>query len=131
METSVSILKYIYKILNRNELTDNITGAIYLLQKPKNSEKEDIVINAIYLKSGHYQDIQNGEANINIYSKNINGQPNTLRLQEISEIVIKLLKDNISSNHLFDYEIIDTHVLSELQQNSLSFLNIKLKIHKY
>ena len=129
MITDSEITKYFYKILNVSELTDIITGGIYRFNKPENSEKEDIVINTIFLKSGHYKDIQNGICNINCYCVNINGLRNISRLETIANKVIELLESYQQTN--FSYEILETNSLKDLQQNSMSYINIRIQTHKY
>lgn len=129
--TAIEITKYLYRILNKDELKNLISGAIFRDDKPQNSELQDIVINCLFLKSGHFTEIQNGQVNINCYCKNINGVSDTAQLTLISNKVIELLQNNTQSNNLFSYEILETSILKELQQNSMSFLNLKLQIHKY
>lgn len=129
MITALKSTLFFYKILNVTELTNIISGGIYRGEKPKNSELEDVVINSLPLASGKTKEVQNGIININCYSKNINGVANIQRLELISNKVIELL-DNFSQGETpLNFEIIETHTLKELQQNSMSFVNIKINIH--
>ena len=137
MKTSLQITEYLFKLLNRQELLDVIDGKIYRQYKTQDSELQDIVVNCTFLKSSptvenrFADELQNGMANINIYCKNINGMPNITKLNEISSKVIELLQDNTQSNKAFSYEVMETQIFREPQQNTMSFLNIKLQIHKY
>ena len=131
MITSSEVSKYLYRILNQNSLTGLISGKIYREQKPTNSELQDIVINTIFLKSGHYSDIQNGKANINIYTKSLNGLHDLENLTSITNVVLDLLENNTQSNNAFYYQIIDTNLIKDLQQNSMYYNNIILNIQKY
>ncbi len=130
MITALKITEYIYEILNVSSLTSLISGNVYRIDKPKSSEKEDVVINILPLPSGFYKKIQNGTLNINCYCKIINGVANIRRLQLIENKVIEILENYNQANNNFYYEISETHILKELQQNSMSFSNIKLNIHK-
>jgi hypothetical protein len=131
MITAVKASLYLYRLLNVSTLLTAITGKVYRVYKPKTSELEDVVINILFLDSGYYTDIQNGEANINIFVKNIDGVPNITRLDTISGIILTLLETNKQSNNLFSYEILQTKLFSDSEQNTMTFLNIKLQIHKY
>ena len=131
MTIASEISKYFYNILNVSELTSLIDGSIYREKKPINSELQDIVINTLFLKSGYKTDIQNGQSNINIYCKSINSLPDLSNLNTISEKVIELLDNNTQRSNSFFYEILDTNLFQDLQQNTMFYINIKLQIHKY
>lgn len=137
------IKKDLFRILNRELLTNFITGRVYKDKKPMQSELEDVVINVLdFRRSNELQSIldydysdnelQQGTMNINIYCKNIRGIPNEKRLNDIYNKIQELLSDNIRANKLFTYRIENAPtLLSEMQQNSMSYYNIKLTIFKY
>jgi len=128
MKTAIKITEFIYKILNVTDLTSIISGKICRLDKPKSSEKQDIVINSLPLPRGYHK-MQNTVININCYAKNINGIPNINKLTQIQDKVIDILKNYEQHDNNFYYEVVETQVLEEIQQNSMSFVNIKLNIH--
>ena len=142
MRTYYDITLDLYKILNRETLTNNISGKVYKDNKPMDSELEDIVINVLDLKTSSElqslesysiseNELQVGIMNVNIYCKNISGVPNQKRLNEILQLVLTLLDDNIRQTS-FTYRIEDTlKIISEMQQNPMSYLNIKLKTFKH
>lgn len=128
MKTALEVTKFVYKIINISDLTDIISGGVFRINKPKDSEKEDVVINILPLDRGYHK-MQNGTINVNCYARNLNGVPNIVRLDLISNKVIEILNNYDQKANNFYFEIVETHILDELQQNSLSFVNIKLKIH--
>lgn len=95
MKTGLDMITDAYMIINVPEITDVITGDIYPLERPKNSDKEDIVINALPITSDQQQ---KGVFNINVHVPNlaslkINGNPDDTipditRLKLITNLVV-------------------------------------------
>lgn len=129
MKTPLNIISDFFDILNITELTSIITGGIYKIDKPKDSELQDIVINNLFM-TGKENEVQNGDFNINIYAKNIQGVTDTNTLQIISDKVLEILENYNQKVTSLNFEVIDFNILKDMQQNSMSYLNIKLKIHK-
>lgn len=129
MKTPLYILQLFYKILNITELTDIIDGEIFTNKKPSNRELQDIVINSLPLKSGYLTNIQNGTVNINCYCKDLNNRPDTLKLMEISDKTIEILEKYKQGITELNFDIVNIDLITEYQQNTMSFVNIKLNIH--
>lgn len=67
--TSTSVINELYKLLAADpELKSLMSGNIYKLNRPNNSAKRDIVINAI---TNDNNDVQQGVYNINAFAKNL------------------------------------------------------------
>jgi hypothetical protein len=91
--TSAEVIDEIYKQLNVSPLKTAINGGIYKLQRPKDSVKEDVVINCLGMDG---EQLQKGMVNVNVFVPdipvNINGvqqkQPNFSRLKVLSTLAI-------------------------------------------
>jgi len=128
----LEVSKLIYKILNVSSLTSIITGSIYRISKPIDSQLEDIVINSIgNLSSKEVTGVNNGLLNINIYVSKVNGFPNISRLDIIKDKVIQLIEESSSyqSANSFFIKILSTNLFTEQEQNTVNFYNIKLQIN--
>jgi hypothetical protein len=97
MKSGLDMVKDGFTVLNIPALTDNISGNVYMLERPKNSTEEDVVINSLPITADQFQ---NGVFNVNIHVPNLNPKingklddtiPNVPRLKAITDIVVKLL----------------------------------------
>lgn len=99
MITSIEVVDLQYIFVSNSEIKNLITGDIYKLQRPDDSDKEDIVIGSIAVSSGS---IQPATININIHvpciTVKINGktqkQPNLKRMRELSKKLIEIFRSN-------------------------------------
>lgn len=114
---------------NDAAIAAEITGGVYRMSRPLNSELEDIVVNTIVLSQEFYPQI--GTSNVNIHVKdmsaNIGGvkqqMPNTERLAELSEFVLTSLRGaNIQG---LTISVENQTTLAETQINQ-HFVNIRI-----
>jgi hypothetical protein len=82
----------------------SLTGAIYELNRPLNSLKEDIVVGTLAMNADQ---VQEGVFNVNIHVPNItltndSTQPNTTRFRVITEKCMEVLKDVYGYDYSFD-----------------------------
>ena len=97
MKTISECKDIIYGIIQDSPLSKEISGGVYL-DRPENSDKEDIVVGMIDLGSGS---VQEGVINVNIHvpytTLKIDGrtqkQPNKPRLRILSRMAADLLKE--------------------------------------
>lgn len=98
MRTPQEIIDFLYEYLSNSDLKKIISGGIYPRKRPKNSDKEDIVIGGISFSGGS---VQRGTINVNIYIPEISVrieneyqmQPNGPRMREIETVAILLLRE--------------------------------------
>lgn len=97
MKTSLNMIQDAFSVLNVTDVTDNISGNLYKLIRPKNSIVEDVVINALPITAEQFQ---NGVFNVNIHVPNLNPKiagvlddtiPDIPRMEAIADIIVKLL----------------------------------------
>ena len=133
MISITSISEFFYKLLNVTDLTVLLDGSIYRNQRPRNSQKSDIVIITRYLNGTSQQNINQGETQIIIILPKISGVPNLLKQKEIENKVLELLEKSRqfqeTNNFYFDIQTTTEHDNFD-GQNLFSSLYITTKIYK-
>lgn len=132
MRTNIDVLDLIFKTIQ--SLQACLTGGIYKLQRPANSNKEDIVINSLILSTG---DIQKGTYNLNIhvpdliikYKNQIQNQPNLKRLNKLNELV----RNKIDEIYNEDYNlyIVWENTLKDVDTANNHYINIRIQFISY
>lgn len=131
MRTNIEVIDLIYQILK--PLEEGLSGGIYKIQRPANSNKEDIVINSLILASG---DIQKGTFNINIHVPDLlirfknqtQNQPDLKRLKELN----KLVKSKIDEIYNEDYNlfVLWENTLKDIDAKN-HYINIRIQFISY
>lgn len=131
MRTNIEVIDLIYQILK--PLEEGLSGGIYKIQRPANSNKEDIVINSLILASG---DIQKGTFNINIHVPDLlirfknqtQNQPDLKRLKELN----KLVKSKIDEIYNKDYNlfVLWENTLKDIDAKN-HYINIRIQFISY
>lgn len=107
MKTTLDVTDLLYTTLNTaTSLTSEISGTVYKLDRPEQSQKEDIVINALPISTTQPQLCT---ANVNLYVPDIHASisgvsqymPNTSRIKAILKILIPLLEVKADGDYLF------------------------------
>lgn len=123
MKYSSKISSALYRVINKPEVKNEISGAIYKGYVPLKSQLEDIEIN-ILTNPNEY--VTNGYANINIYCiEDDEGRANTKRLDQISKLVVPLIKDTKHSGIYFQLEG-QSGILRDRNRDKMSFYNLKI-----
>jgi hypothetical protein len=136
MKTTLHVINELYDVVNDYSIGtaySAISGGVYKLERPDDSEKEDIVINCINITP---DTVQYATANINIYVPdlrvNIAGKqqskPNFRRLSELSEkysdlleyLVLEVMEVTVESQSTFKERETNQH-----------YLNFRLKIRVF
>lgn len=121
MKTEYAIKTDIYNYLKKSELVVEVTGVLKKTSRPKNSNKEDIIISVLSNVNG-----QNQEAvvNVNIYVEDniIDGQAeeDSARIGELSELASSILESftvggavvYLEQQKVYEAEGIDWHVIN-------------------
>lgn len=121
MKTEYAIKTDIYNYLMKSELVNEVTGLLKKTSRPKNSNKEDIIISVLSNVNG-----QNQEAvvNVNIYVEDniIDGQAeeDSARIGKLSELASSILESftvggavvYLEQQKVYEAEGIDWHVIN-------------------
>jgi hypothetical protein len=70
MKMGIEMVKDGFTLLNVTDITSIISGSVYMFERPKNSVKQDIVLNTLALTNDQ---LQQGVFNVNIHSPNVKG----------------------------------------------------------
>jgi hypothetical protein len=87
--------------------TSAITGGIFKNRRPKDSQKEDIVVRTLAMNS---EQVQEGLINVNIHLPNLllsndSTQPNEARFNQITELVLAALRDYRGFDYWFTIKV--------------------------
>ena len=115
MISDIEVRDNLYKFIKGSALESAVTGVLSKTVRPKNSDKEDIVISVISNVSAQIQEVY---ANVNIYVKDLtitkNGQSqnemNVIRCRELCRLAFDLLE--VGSGEDFRFEIESQRVIA-------------------
>jgi len=129
MISPLDAIDSIYTLLKASQLKNAVTGDLYKVQRPDDSKKEDIVINALPVTPG---DINLCTVNVNVYVNDmqvsINGkpqqQPDFQRLKQLADLGKMSLLEY--SSQVFKFDIANIGLIREESINQ-HFLNFRLE----
>lgn len=110
MINGLQIATILYQKLAASPVKDELTGGIYKMARPVNSDKEDVVINVLALTSNQ---LQQAVANVNIHVPNLKlstgtnqdgSQPDTARMEVLTGMVEAVLKEVRGQGYHFGVE---------------------------
>lgn len=129
MKSNLQAVDIVFSHLKGSVLDMAITGQIMKHRRIANSTKEDVVINSLALNNTQ---LQRGILNVNIHVPNLsipteqtgvrdNGYPNSVRLNQLTDLAIPILKDTWGADYDFDIEQINL-----ITEETSSFNNIRI-----
>lgn len=108
MRSTLKAVDILYQILKlTSSITSAISGKVYKDRRPDNSDKEDIVVNSLPI---NFEQVQQAVLNVNIHVPNLklningvqdNSQPDRVRLDTITDLVMTAVKDHVGSDYWF------------------------------
>lgn len=106
MKSDAEIKSIFYSLLRSSELSEIISGNVYKISRPKNSDKEDITIMILDGRNGQFQD---AVVNVNIYVPDIQHGDDSfdadeVRIRELSDLSIKLLDGQVTGEYRMSVE---------------------------
>ncbi|MCC8154806.1 MAG: hypothetical protein LIP01_11775 [Tannerellaceae bacterium] len=117
IKTEKQIEEDVYQLVKKSPLAKKVSGNVYRKgMRPKNSEKEDIVVKFL---TGLDDQIQTGIVVINIYIPDISVQgyedpvENIARVAVLQMLVIKMVGSFKSSEYLFEMDTTPQSIPSE------------------
>lgn len=125
MISDIGVLDDLYNYIKGSELEQEVTGTLCKTKRPKNSDKEDIVLSVVSNISAQIQEVY---ANVNIYVKDlhmkVNGltqnEMNVKRCRELCRLAFDLLEVGqgerfrfiVESQRVIALEEIESHVIN-------------------
>jgi hypothetical protein len=132
MKTTFDVEDIIWQHLNGSSLDSAITGNIYKVKRPFNSNVEDVVINVLPLNN---LELQTGVINVNIFVPNFvinvnqaqdHTQPNRARLKLLTGLAIGLLEEIWVDDYTFT---VQQQILFEDPESKSHYSNIRLDFY--
>lgn len=130
MKTGIEMVQDGFTLINVNAVTSLITGIVCLFERPKNSDKTDVVLNTLALTSAQ---LQQGVFNVNVHCPNINGlvingstdstQPDIQKMLQVGNAIINILKDYNGQDYKLD---VQTPGLPLRDSDGTWYLNIRV-----
>jgi len=133
--TAAEGIDFGFSVIWNSPLKATITGAIRRYMRPTNSDKEDIVINALNLD---FDQLQGGILNINLfvpnpeYSITIDGKltrmrdiPNDARIKTLCGLLNSILKEVYDKQKFILLELVNQQILPENEQ---TIINNRVKL---
>lgn len=125
MISDIGVIDNMYNYIKGTELESSVTGVLSKTKRPKNSDKEDIVISILSNVSSQIQEVY---VNVNIYVKDLNVKKNgetqnemdVIRLRTLCGLAFDLLEVGsgerfrfaIESQRVIAVEDIESHVIN-------------------
>lgn len=130
MKSDIDIKDDIYKWLKSSVLMKSVTGKLCKSGvRPKDSEKEDVVINVV---SNNISQSQSAIVNVNVYVNDVNrdgvSEENTIRLRELCQLALNSMEVGFSDGWRFYMEsqrVIVEENINEHTINNRLFYQIK------
>lgn len=131
MKTDGEIKDDVYKFIKPSILMKSVSGVLSKTKRPKDSDKEDVVISVLANEAGQRQE---ATVNVNVYIKSLlkKGQleEDTLRTKEIGKICSDLFESfrgdafwcKLVSQRVYEVEAVECYVIN----NKLSYSQINL-----
>lgn len=127
--TTFDLVDIVYDRLKTGSLQEEITGDVYKQQRPLNSTKEDVDINALPVINAQ---VQSAVINVNIHAPNLSviidgrtdtEQPDWERLKYLCVIAVAMLTDVWAEDYNFDIQQ-QTLIKDEIYKDH--YINIRL-----
>ncbi|WP_231489913.1 hypothetical protein [Pedobacter sp. Leaf170] len=138
--TTAGAINILFEYLKNSEVLSDekkVNGHLYKMQRPLNSSKEDVVINAITMGR---ESVQNGILNVNAYCKNQtltlpgalsdNSQPDYTRLDEISNLLNKALgegREIYLNNGSYCFKVQQDVIIPD--ENEQHYVNFRIEFY--
>jgi hypothetical protein len=95
MKSTLSAVRTVWSVINSRKSELGISGNVIWLLRPKNSVKEDIVVNALAMDG---DELQEGLINVRIHIPNAplsndDTQPNFIRFEQVLDKLLPILQD--------------------------------------
>lgn len=106
MRSDAEIKDVFYTLLKGSDLDNVISGSIYKISRPANSDLEDVTIHVLDGLNGQ---VQNVVVNVNVYVLDVNYRvgefvQDEIRVRELSNLCIKLLDGFSCDDYLLEIE---------------------------
>lgn len=128
MKTTLDTTNVLFDVLKNSSLKDAISGNVYKIKRPVNSNVEDVVINSLPITN---EQLQRSVSNVNVFvpdikvsSDAVDKMPDFVRLGVLANLAVSSLTDGISGDYIWD---IQQQNVIEDDESDQHYVNIRIE----
>lgn len=103
--TDIEIKDLMYKLIKASDIPGRVSGKVYKVPRPVNSQLEDVVISVVARSAS---EIQSFSVNVNLYVPDIKREDdyieNTVRLRELSRFCSDFFETIVKDNYILNLD---------------------------
>lgn len=103
--TDIEIKDLMYKLIKASDIPGRVSGKVYKVPRPVNSQLEDVVISIVARSAS---EIQSFSVNVNLYVPDIKREDdyieNTIRLRELSRLCSDFFETIVKDNYILNLD---------------------------
>lgn len=126
--TDIEIKDLMYKLIKASDIPKRVTGKVYKVPRPVNSQLEDVVISIVARSAS---EIQSFSVNVNLYVPDIKREDDyiedTIRLRELSRLCFDFFETIVKDNYILNLDEQECMKVNDVNFHCISN-NIKLRI---
>ncbi len=126
--TDIEIKDLIYKLIKASDIPKRVTGKVYKVPRPVNSQLEDVVISVVARSAS---EIQSFSVNVNLYVPDIKREDdyieNTVRLRELGRLCFDFFETIVKDNYILNMDEQECQKVNDVNFHCISN-QLKLRI---
>lgn len=126
--TDIEIKDLIYKLIKASDIPKKVTGKVYKVPRPVNSQLEDVVISVVARSAS---EIQSFSVNVNLYVPDIKREDDyiedTVRLRELSRLCFDFFETIVKDNYILNMDEQECQKVNDVNFHCISN-QLKLRI---
>ena len=126
--TDIEIKDLIYKLIKASDIPKRVTGKVYKVPRPVNSQLEDVVISVVARSAS---EIQSFSVNVNLYVPDIKREDdyieNTVRLRELGRLCFDFFETIVKDNYILNMDEQEYQKVNDVNFHCISN-QLKLRI---
>lgn len=126
--TDIEIKDLMYELIKTSDIPGRVSGKVYKVPRPVNSQLEDVVISVVARSAS---EIQNFSVNVNLYVPDIKREDdyieNTVRLRELSRLCSDFFETIVKDNYILNLDEQECMKVNDVNFHCISN-KIKLRI---
>lgn len=126
--TDIEIKDLIYKLIKASDIPKKVTGKVYKVPRPVNSQLEDVVISVVARSAS---EIQSFSVNVNLYVPDIKREDdyieNTVRLRELGRLCFDFFETIVKDNYILNMDEQECQKVNDVNFHCISN-QLKLRI---
>ncbi len=126
--TDIEIKDLMYKLIKASDIPKRVTGKVYKVPRPVNSQLEDVVISVVARSAS---EIQSFSVNVNLYVPDIKREDdyieNTVRLRELGRLCFDFFETIVKDNYILNMDEQECQKVNDVNFHCISN-QLKLRI---